>query len=363
MADLFDYADRLVNGLCQLILNIIDSAFQLLSQPISGIFRLNARFRTTSRKQASAITLIFFFAATFQVILTSLLSLDRVRLFSLSNRLSEFISDAYEQTLGERLTSTIIVAAIVASVATIQIANIEKLKWLSLKAPGRSRIGYFIAQILLTLCVFETIASCVAVFAPIHIAVLPVLVILTLAATYAIGSIARSAIPQLSRRDLIQLIIVLFLWQQFANAYAGLYGYFAGDTSIKLTALNFRHGGPGEINVNALVYNPRASSLIVRRDDILLVGNPDEKGQELHFDIKEPSADAPYLILPAKQTTAVRVVAQVIKDAPPEKEYRFWFSITATSNDLRNEHGERLIARSYSDSGWSAYPMSVSKKK
>jgi hypothetical protein len=60
MLDLADYADRLINGFCFFVLNLVGSAVLLFVNPTKGILRLSSRYRLKLVKQASSLALIFY---------------------------------------------------------------------------------------------------------------------------------------------------------------------------------------------------------------------------------------------------------------------------------------------------------------
>jgi hypothetical protein len=86
--------------------------FWKLADPALSIIAYIAR-PWDEAKQASGTTLIFFGAAATQIVLSSLWQLDRFGFAKFTNKVGEFASEAFDKSLGESLTTTLIAATLV----------------------------------------------------------------------------------------------------------------------------------------------------------------------------------------------------------------------------------------------------------
>jgi hypothetical protein len=334
MLDIADYADRLINGFCFFVLNLIESVVVLVVNPTKGILRLSGRYRLKLVKQTSSLALIFFVAALLQVVLSSFVQLSK---FGFD---SGVISRAYDQSIGSNFVATVIVGAVVATAARIQVEILERKRLIRTNRRAVVRLGYYVAYMCVLLCLFDTLLLFISLFFhSLDLALLLVwfvlspIIVFTLASKYG-----RSTVPKLKTRDIASTLLVLICSQFMASAASNLYLINSANQAT-LTAMKCSTLGTNELDVTMIVDSTSQHALFIRREDIRVIGVPLKENDsepvrgmkedddsyferdELDFNIKEPSDRTPYLLVNPNQSTIVRIVAQLI-DVPTATRFR-----------------------------------------
>jgi hypothetical protein len=334
MLDLADYADRLINGFCFFVLNLVESVVILVVNPTKGILRLSGRYRLKLVKQTSSLAIIFFIASLFQIVLSSFIQLSR---FGFDSGVT---SRAYDQSFGNNLVATVIVGAMVATAARIQIEILERRRAIRIKKRAVVRLGYYVAHMCVLLCLFDTLFLFISLFfhslywgSLFVLVVLSPIVVFTLASKYG-----RSTVPQLTNRDIASILFALIFSEVMASAASNLY-LINSDNQVTLTAMKCSTLGTNELDVTMIVDSKSQNAVFIRREDIGVVGVPLKEddsepvrgmkedddlyfnNEELDFEIKEPSDRTPYLLVNPNQSTIIHIVAQLI-DVPTATRFR-----------------------------------------